>query len=107
MEHQLQRVPQANQIEVAQDDGRPQGQGFVLLQSRVEEIQMALWTEREEMTTQLAFSLWRVIRMVAYFYLTDAADECPKKCHDIPYTFVIILGVVKRTAFIYFTDNSE
>lgn len=44
VEHQLQRVPQANQIEVAQDDCRPQGRGFVLLQSRVEEIQMALWT---------------------------------------------------------------
>lgn len=67
MEHQLPQVPQAKQVEVAEEDSRPQGEGFVFLQIRVEQVQVAL---------------------------TGAADKCHKKRHDIPYTFIIILESV-------------
>lgn len=44
VEHQLPQVPQAKQVEVAEEDSCPQGEGLVFLQSRVEQVQVALWT---------------------------------------------------------------
>lgn len=41
-----------------------------------------------------------LIKGVRLVYLKYAAEECQKKCHDIPYTVIIILDLRgKKTTF--------
>lgn len=67
MEDQLTRVPHAEQVQVAQDDHAKQSEGLRLFQRRVEQVEVAL---------------------------KHTADKRQEKCHNVPYTFIVILECV-------------
>lgn len=97
VEDQLPRIPQAEQVEVAQHDGGQQGEGLVFLPRRVEKVEVALrW---EKLASERAATFPSGLQLCSCrrpAYLKYAADESYEKRHNVPHTIVIILHTGKK-----------